>query len=628
MVDPTLYQLCQAQINLLVQSLGVTAGGVYWAESGGENPSPRWTPISVYPDRARDRGLPALGQTLSSPEGPEVYEAQEVPLEGEWAPVSFEVEPGEINQEIIDGILDDLHEDGAVDGLSFNTPKRNIPWMPYGESIAADPQELGNYPGALQEPWEGQSGQSQQSQPSQDQPSQGQQNTPAAGAADLGALMPLTTFGDRGEVPQNYPLWRPLTSEGTVLGLLVLERLQGPWSLGEQEQVAEVVTTLEAAFTLARRQQWLEETFAQQERFYETQRDRLHDLLHQFKNPLTAIRTFGKLLLRRFEGDERATTVAGQVLRESDRLQGMLNNFGEVVDLEPMDVPPATPEPAASPPPLLLPGGEDKSVGGAGDDASDAPGALDASTVRPLALLPTAKDNRPVVLGELLTQVVETAQLLAQEAQVELEVLPWGALPAVAGDRTTLQEIIGNVVDNALKYTPRGGRVQIQASVGVPYCFQGLVEGDESPSDGDELALIHQWNQGAGLEAMPGAVEDALLQRSPNSPYPAAGRYVALMVQDSGLGISAADLQQLFARRFRGDKGNSEIPGTGLGLAIVRDTLVALGGAVDVFSPAIALEAVGSSSDDGPPTLAPIASEAITAGTSVVLWIPLLDPTP
>ena len=131
---------------------------------------------------------------------------------------------------------------------------------------------------------------------------------------------------------------------------------------------------------------------------------------------------------------------------------------------------------------------------------------------------------------------------------------------------------------------------------------------------------------------MPGAVEDVLLQRSPNSPYPVAGRYVALMVQDSGLGISATDLQQLFARRFRGDKGNSEIPGTGLGLAIVRDTLAALGGAIDVFSPAIALGPLGSSSDGTLPILAPnappTANEAIAAGTSVVLWIPLLDPTP
>ena len=99
-------------MNLLVQSLGVTAGGVYWAETGGDKPSPRWTPISVYPDQARGIALPAVRETMPSSASPTVYEAQEVQLDEEWTPEPFEGESGGIapsggiiNQEIIDGGL-------------------------------------------------------------------------------------------------------------------------------------------------------------------------------------------------------------------------------------------------------------------------------------------------------------------------------------------------------------------------------------------------------------------------------------------------------------------------------------------------------------------------------------------
>ncbi|MEM1427508.1 MAG: hypothetical protein AAGF75_13275, partial [Cyanobacteria bacterium P01_H01_bin.130] len=81
-------------MNLLVQSLGVTAGGVYWAEQGDEEPSPRWTPISVYPDRDRGSVLPALGETLPRSPKQHVYEAQEVPLDEEWGTASFESDGG------------------------------------------------------------------------------------------------------------------------------------------------------------------------------------------------------------------------------------------------------------------------------------------------------------------------------------------------------------------------------------------------------------------------------------------------------------------------------------------------------------------------------------------------------
>ncbi|MGD1849483.1 MAG: sensor histidine kinase [Cyanophyceae cyanobacterium] len=521
-------------MDLLIQSLGVTAGGVYWAESNEMQRSPQWVPILVHPEHVWDNELPAL-----SPQAPVISPGASVPINS----------PNSENRLVQLDREGEQPEFEEWDSSEFSSNSELNSTIDSGSSWD-DPEEAGT-------------------------------NQVSGEESSLSAMV---TFSGHQEQSNNYQLLRPLASEGTMLGLLVLERINRPWTLGEQKQVAQVVKTLEAGFVLVRREQWLEASFAEREQFYEVQRDRLHDLLHQFKSPLTAIRTFGKLLLKRFQGDEKTTTVAGQVLRESDRLKGMLQNFSDVIDLDPdLQQTPNTSQPMA---PLGLPAGR--------DDDRDEP--------QPLALLPTSISDDPFSLRELLTDLTETAKLLAREGQVNFEYDDIGTLPEVSGDRITLRETIGNVIDNALKYTPAGGRVRIQTAIAVPHCHR-------------------QWSE--LLDPVPGAVEDALLQRSPNSQRPQFQPHVMIHIQDSGLGISTHDLQQLFSRRFRGDKTDSEIPGTGLGLAIVRDTLEAIGGAIELFSPAIALEPLSITLGDcSCQTLAP-ADTNLSGGTSVILWLPV-----
>ncbi|MEM9771351.1 MAG: HAMP domain-containing sensor histidine kinase [Cyanobacteria bacterium P01_D01_bin.73] len=532
-------------MNLLIQSLGVTAGGMYWAESDQAERSPRWVPILVYPEHVWDDELPAL-----SPQ------AQVI------SPRSFEqIEPDRDNDsdrdKLIDGELVDRELESHL-GASKETPN----WHLSDQSFVSDQ----SFERRLREPQES------------NQP----QNA-------------IVAFPGHQQESNNYQLLRSLASDGNMLGLLVLERMNRPWTLGEQKQVAQVVKTLEAGFILVRRQQWLESSFAEREQFYEVQRDRLHDLLHQFKSPLTAIRTFGKLLLKRFQGDEKTITVANQVLQQSDRLKGMLKNFSDIIDLDPIDVQSSAGVSRSRMP--ELPAGPDAEI------VDDAANGEPVNAPQPLALLPTNESDRPFSLGELLANLVETAQLLAREAQVTLDYRESGPLPDVMGDRAILQETIGNVIDNALKYTPAGGQVRIQTAIAIPRCHR-------------------QWSE--LTDPVPGGVEDALLQRSPNSQRPQLHPHVVVHIQDSGLGISADDLQQLFSRRFRGDKTDSDIPGTGLGLAIVRDTLEAIGGAIELFSPAIALNSLSLTiGDTACTTLAPFADADRSTGTSVILWLPV-----
>jgi len=90
----------------------------------------------------------------------------------------------------------------------------------------------------------------------------------------------------------------PLVHEGLVLGLLVTERDDRPWTNWERSQIEKIADTLALACVMDQRGQWLDHTRRQQRLSQTQQHDVLDNLLHQFRNPLTALRTFGKLLLR------------------------------------------------------------------------------------------------------------------------------------------------------------------------------------------------------------------------------------------------------------------------------------------------------------------------------------------
>lgn len=107
-------------------------------------------------------------------------------------------------------------------------------------------------------------------------------------------------------------------------------------------------------------------------------------------------------------------------------------------------------------------------------------------------------------------------------------------LPVIQGDRRSLIEAAGNLIDNALKYTPAGGEIAV----------------DVRPSVQPEL-----------------------------------GDGVAMTISDSGVGIPPEDQANLFQRRYRGVQAAGEIPGTGLGLAIARDLVRQMGGDIWVTSP-------------------------------------------
>lgn len=165
-------------------------------------------------------------------------------------------------------------------------------------------------------------------------------------------------------------------------------------------------------------------------------------------------------------------------------------------------------------------------------------GIVDAQARRLSELIDDFLDVRRIEEGrfERAQELVDMGTLLREEAQLysaqsrkhqlALE-LPRVPLP-VLGNPDRLRQVIGNLISNAIKYSPKGGVVELAAQ-----------------ADGDAIRVE---------------------------------------VRDEGIGIPAHQQPQIFTKFFRGDAAASGITGTGLGLAVSRDIVEAHGGRIGFTS--------------------------------------------
>ncbi len=118
----------------------------------------------------------------------------------------------------------------------------------------------------------------------------------------------------------------------------------------------------------------------------------------------------------------------------------------------------------------------------------------------------------PIDVAKMVKQAVEEQQIMAASAQLTMQILVSSDLPKIFGDGHRLRQVFDNLISNAIKFTPPGGRITVEAT----------------------------------------ATDGAVLFR----------------VADTGRGVSADNLAHVFNRFWQADK--AEHRGSGLGLAIVK----------------------------------------------------------
>jgi two-component system, OmpR family, sensor histidine kinase SenX3 len=137
------------------------------------------------------------------------------------------------------------------------------------------------------------------------------------------------------------------------------------------------------------------------------------------------------------------------------------------------------------------------------------------------------RDHVPV--GRVLAEAADRVQPFADRSGIHIDVVEPAEHLTAVGDRRQLVSAVGNLLENAVKYSEAGQRVVVSAAQ--------------------------------------------------------SGRWIELAVADEGIGIPARDLDRIFERFYRVDRARRRATGgTGLGLAIVRHVATNHGGEVTVTS--------------------------------------------
>ena len=207
-------------------------------------------------------------------------------------------------------------------------------------------------------------------------------------------------------------------------------------------------------------------------------RDFVANVSHELKTPLASIQAYAETLLDgALEDQDNNLTFVGRIVEQSERLNLLIQDLLSIARVE-------------------------------------------SST--------QANEYTIVNVAEVLEKCIKYHQPRAEKKSTVL-IVDHPSEVMVYAETEGIRQILDNLVDNAIKYTPEGGEISVKIAI--------------------------------------------------------ESKQVLIRVQDSGIGISENHLQRIFERFYRVDKARSrELGGTGLGLSIVKHLVNAFGGTIDVTS--------------------------------------------
>jgi len=253
--------------------------------------------------------------------------------------------------------------------------------------------------------------------------------------------------------------WYPLRHDQNLLGVLRAEQHPSPNPQSpETPRLQACADTLACILGLELERRRLHDQLDQQ-------RNQLNLVVHQLRNPLTALRTYAQLLLRRLGPDDQHRSLVESLMQEQAQLNLYLQSLDRIGQADPR---------------------------------------LGADNATPLLLPPVPADAPDLTVSDLLSPLIQrasaTATLQSRPWHGPSQWPDWTQAPRAAAD-AVVAEIVANLLENAFRYSPAG------CALGLTLLDHGICIWDAGPAIPDEERerIFAQGERGSSSTDRPGS---------------------------------------------------------------------------------------------------------------------------